>query len=144
MIDRDTCFSALFKLKNAGIDVSDALFVMANEGGVPRRVIEFLRENSPHFQFYRHLQKHQKALAHSLLDYQELSPNKRIITASSFITRVYLAVEYNEIDSSLLEDINVQEIVTGLARAIRGDFSLLDREMLKHGESLKLFYQSKS
>lgn len=143
MIDRQSCYSALFKLKNAGIDITEQLNVMSSTRGVPRKVIEFLRENSPQFQFYRDIQKHQKALAKSLLDYETLSDIDKLITCSSFITRVMIAVKYKNLDSSLLDELNIEEVSEAVDTAIKlNDFGKVNEVLQKHSEGLRLFYQN--
>lgn len=143
MIDRQSCYSALFKLKNAGVDITEQLNVMSSTRGVPRKVIEFLRENSPQFQFYRDIQKHQKALAKSLLDYETLSDVDKLITCSSFITRVMIAVKYKNLDISLLDELNIEEVSEAIDTAIKFyDFDKVNRVLQKHSEGLRLFYQN--
>lgn len=143
MISRQDCYDALFKLKNAGVDISAPLNAMMRESGVPRQVILFLRDNSPQFQFYRDIQKHQKALANSLLDYETLDDISKIITCSSFVTRAMIAVKYKNLDPSLLDDLNISEVSDAINYTLHsGDFSKLDNVLRKHSNSLKLFYES--
>ena len=141
MINRQSCYSALFKLKNAGIDITPQLKMMESNRGVPRGVIEFLRNNSPQFQFYRHLQVHQKTLAKNLLDYEELDNLEKIIVGSSFVTRAMIAVKYNNLDESLLEDLNVAQVSHAVDLAVSSqDYSELNDVLKKHSDNLKLFY----
>ena len=141
MVNRQTVFNALFKLKDAGVDVSSQLNSMANSRDIPRSVIEFLRDNSPQFQFYRHIQKHQHKLAESILDYKDLSDYDKLIACSSFITRALLAVKYNNLSETLLEDLNIEEVSEALDLAInRKDYSKVNQVLNKHCESLKVFY----
>lgn len=141
MINRQSCYSALFKLKNAGIDITPQLKMMESNRGVPRGVIEFLRNNSPQFQFYRHLQVHQKTLAKNLLDYEELDNLEKIIVGSSFVTRAMIAVKYNNLDESLLEDLNVAQVSHAVDLAVSSqDCSELNDVLKKHSDNLKLFY----
>ena len=141
MIDRQAVFKALFKLKDAGLDVSRPLDLMASSRGIPQEVIKFLRDNSPQFQFYRYIQKYQKALAKSILDYEELSVEDKIVALSSFITRAYLAVKYKNLDKSLLDDLSLGEITDALNRSISEyDDSGLDEALSRLKNSLKLFY----
>ena len=141
MIDRQSCYSALFKLKEAGIDISAQLKVMEQESGIPRKVIEFLRDNSPQFQFYRYLQKHQKALAKNILDYNTLDNNDKMIVCSSFITRVYIAIKYKCLDKSLVDELGVKEVSNCLNKSlVYDDISYVDKVMMKHSDSLRYFY----
>ena len=145
MIDRQSCYSALFTLKNAGIDISDQLMIMQKTRGVPRGVLEFLRENSPQFQFYRYIQKHQKALAESLLDYELLSDTEKLITCSSFVTRAMIAVKYKNLDESLLEDLNISEVSEALHEALlTRNMTKVNDVLKKHSESLRVFYKNSS
>ncbi len=141
MINRQDCYTALFTLKDAGIDISKQLELMKNSRGVPRGVIEFLRDNSPQFQFYRHIQQHQKALSKSLRNYENLNEIDKLITASSFLTRAMIAVKYKNLDESLLDDLNIAEVAQALDTAItEKDFEMLDNVLCKHRDSLKVFY----
>ena len=141
VVNRQTVFNALFKLKDAGIDVSSQLNSMANSRDIPRSVIEFLRDNSPQFQFYRHIQKHQHKLAESILDYKDLSDYDKLIACSSFITRALIAVKYGNLNKSLLEDLNIEEISGALNDAISNqDYSKINQVLDKHCNSLKAFY----
>lgn len=141
MIDRQSCYSALFKLKNAGIDIAPQLRIMQESKGVPRGVIEFLRENSPQFQFYRYIQKYQKALAQDILDYETKDEISRLITCSSFVTRAVIAVKYKNLDESLLDDLNVSEVSEAVHRALTAkDFTKINDVLKKHSSNLKLFY----
>lgn len=116
---------------------------MAESRGVPRGVIVFLRDSSPHFQFYRYIQKHQKALASSILDYKTLSDEEKLITCSSFVTRALIAVKYKNLDGSLLDDLNISEVSEAVNLAIsQRDFSQVDHVLEKHCESLRLFYEN--
>jgi len=144
MINRQDCYNALFKLKNAGVNIDEQLSIMTKETGVPRGVIEFLRNNSPQFQFYRYLQKYQKALAESILDYSKLDYESKIVAASSFITRVYLSVKYKNLDASLTDDLDIEGVSDALHDAIlTKDTGKLDIVMEKHTNSLGFFYLNK-
>lgn len=141
MVNRQTVFNALFKLKETGVDVSKQLDSMANSKDIPRDVIEFLRDNSPQFQFYRHLQKHQHKLAESILDYDQLTDHEKMIACSSFITRALIAVKYGNLDKTLLEDLNIEEISEALNHAIvNQNMSKVNNVLEKHRNSLKIFY----
>lgn len=145
MINRQDIYSALFTLKDAGVDISNQLKIMQATKGVPYEVLCFLRTNSPQFQFYGYIQKHQKGLSKSLLNYNELLKEDKLIAASSFVTRVYLAVKYQELSKNLIDDLNVAKLSKALSKAIiTDDFTDLDVIMSMHGESLKLFYKSKN
>lgn len=145
MINRQDCYSALFRLKDAGIDITTQLNIMQGTKGVPYEVLNFLRENSPQFQFYGYIQRKQKGLAKSLLNYETLEDEDKIIAASSFITRVYLATKYQELSKNLVDDLNVSRVVTALEKAIiLSDYRELDNVMKMHGDSLRLFYKSKT
>lgn len=145
MINRQDCYTALFKLKDAGIDITAQLTIMQGTKGVPYEVLNFLRNNSPQFQFYGYIQKRQKGLAKSLLNYTDLEREDKIIAASSFVTRVYLATKYQELSKSLVDDLNVSKVITALEKAIvLEDYRELDNVMKMHGDSLRLFYKSKT
>ena len=141
MINRVSCYDALFRLKQAGINVDDALEAMKNSSGVPREVIVFLRDNSPQFQFYRYIQKYQKALAENILDYKKLSDQDKLITCCSFLTRVLLAVKYKNLGEGLVDDLNINEISDAINTAITEfDYSKVDKVLSKHHDSLEVFY----
>lgn len=143
MIDRQAVYNALFKLKSSGVNVDEQIKLMIDNPGVPRGIIEFLRDNSPQFQFYRYIQKRQKALAENLLDYKELSDNDKLIVCSSFITRALIAVKYKELDESLLDDLNVSEVSDALNFALSANnYSKVNEVLKKHSESLRLFYKN--
>ena len=145
MINRQNIYNALFTLKDAGVDISDQLKIMQEVKGVPYEVLAFLRNNSPQFQFYGYIQKHQKGLSKSLLNYDELINEDKIVAASSFVTRVYLAVKYQELSKNLIDDLNVAKLSKALSKAIAtSDFTDLDTVMKMHGDSLRLFYKSKN
>ena len=114
---------------------------MQESKGVPRGVIEFLRENSPQFQFYRYIQKYQKALAQDILDYETKDEISRLITCSSFVTRAVIAVKYKNLDESLLDDLNVSEVSEAVHHALTAkDFTKINDVLKKHSSNLKLFY----
>lgn len=141
MINRVSCYDALFRLKQAGVDVENALNAMKESAGVPREVIVFLRDNSPQFQFYRYIQKHQKALAENILDYRKLSNQDKLITCCSFLTRVLLAVKYKNLGEGLIDDLNISEFSDAINTAISEmDYSKVDAVLSKHHDSLEVFY----
>lgn len=143
MINRQDCYNALFKLKATGVDVSTQLEIMQRNKGVPYGVIQFLQENSPQFQFYRYIQKRQRKLSESLLDYETLSDTDKIIACSSLITRVMIAVKCKELDESLLDELNISDVSDALNRALSvNDFTRVNEVLKKHSDSLRLFYKS--
>ena len=116
---------------------------MIDNPGIPRGVIEFLRENSPQFQFYRYIQKRQKALAESILDYTELSNLDKLIACSSFVTRALIAVKYKELDASLLDDLNITEVAEAVSSAVSlNNYTKVNEVLKKHSDSLRLFYKN--
>lgn len=144
MITRQTVFSALFKLKDAGTDVSSQLESMKNNSGIPEDVIEFLRDQSPQFQFYRSIQQHQRALMKNILHFDELDTNNKIKVCSSLITRAMIAVEYHNLDESLLEDLRLDKLSKALYKALSDkDYSYLDEVLQGHKNAMLLFYKGK-
>ena len=142
MITRQSCFSALFKLKSAGVDVTTPLKLMKDSSGVPEGVIEFLRDQSPQFQFYRSIQKHQRALMKNILHYDELDNKGKVKVASSLITRAMISVEYNNLDESLLDELSLGKLAHALDRALSDrDYSKLDEVLEGHRVAMKLFYK---
>lgn len=141
MVDRDNCYSALFKLKEAGINIEKPLESMTKNSGVPRDVIEFLRDNSPQFQFYRYLQKHQIALAKEIRNYEEASDTSKIKICSSIITRAMIAIEYNNIDRHIVYELNLADIAEAINYAlISDDYSKVNKVLETHRNSIELFY----
>lgn len=144
MITRQSVFSALFKLKSSGIDVTRQLKIMESKSGIPQEVIEFLQENSPQFQFYRSIQKHQRALMKNVLNYESLDVNGKIKVCSSLITRAMISVEYQNLDESLLEDLRLDKLSRALHKALSDkDYSYLDEVLQGHKNAMLLFYKGK-
>ena len=145
MITRQSCYDALFKLKESGIDVKSQLEVMSNKSGVPAEVVDYLRDKSPQFQFYRSIQKHQRALMKNILNYDRLSELDKIKVASSFITRVVISIEYGNLSEELLSEMSLDKVSLSLHKAISTrDFSKLDEVMKLHQTAVKLFYKGVS
>lgn len=144
MINRQSVFNALFKLKNSGVDVSRQLNLMKDNSGIPQEIVEFLRENSPQFQFYRSIQKHQRALMKNILHYEELDVRSKIKVCSSLITRAMISVEYHNLDESLLEDLRLDKLSKALNKALSDkDYSYLDEVLQGHKNAMMLFYKGK-
>ena len=144
MITRQTVFSALFKLKDAGIDVDKSLRIMEITPGIPQEVVEFLRDQSPQFQFYRSIQLHQRALMKNILHYEDLDVIGKIKVCSSLITRAMISVEYHNLDESLLEDLRLDKIAKALSKALSDkDYSYLDEVLQGHKNAMLLFYKGK-
>ena len=142
MITRQSCFSAIFRLKSAGVDVTAPLKLMQESSDIPEGVIEFLRDQSPQFQFYRSIQKHQRALMKNILHYDELDNKDKIKVASSLITRAVISVEYNNLDESLLDELGLDKIAHALDKALSDrDYSKLDEVFKMHQDAMKLFYK---
>lgn len=145
MITRQDLFNALFKLKEAGIEVQPQLDLLKSESGVPKEVVKFLQDQSPLFQFYRHLQKHQRALMRNILHYDELDTRGKIKICSSLITRAMIAVEYNNIHESLLDELKLSELSGALHRALSDYFyDDLDSVLESYRQSMRLFYKGHS
>lgn len=144
MITRQSCYSALFKLKSAGVNVEDALKVMQSTTEVPEKVLDFLRDKSPMFQFYRSIQQHQRALMKNILHYEELDVRSKIKVCSSLITRAMISVEYHNLDESLLEDLRLDKLSKALNKALSDkDYSYLDEVLQGHKNAMMLFYKGK-
>lgn len=142
MITRQSCYNAIFQLKSAGVDVTAPLKLMQESSDIPEGVIEFLRDQSPQFQFYRSIQKHQRALMKNILHYDELDNKDKIKVASSFITRAVISVEYNNLDESLLDELGLDKIAHALDKALSDrDYSKLDEVFKMHQDAMKLFYK---
>lgn len=145
MITRQSCYSAIFRLKSVGVDVTVPLKMMQETSDIPEGVIEFLRDQSPQFQFYRSIQKHQRALMKNILHYDELDNKDKIKVASSFITRAVISVEYNNLDESLLDELGLDKIAHALDKALSDrDYSKLDEVFKMHQDAMKLFYKGVS
>ena len=140
MITRQTVITALVRLKDAGVDVSQQFESLKHSSGIPREVIEFLRTNSPQFMFYKDLQKHQKALIKNILDYENFDTIGKIKLCSSLITRAMISVEYKNFDKSLLEDLELNRLSGALHKALNDrDYSQLDTVLAEQKRSIKLF-----
>lgn len=140
MITRQDLYRDLFKLKNAGEDITEQLKVMESQRGIPSQVVEFLQDKSPQFKFYRDIQKNQRALMKSILNYESLDRLSKIKVCSSLITRSIIAIEYKNLDESLLSDLKVEK----LAKALEGslltrDDSLLNEVLKEHKNAMSLF-----
>ena len=142
MITRQSVYSALFKLKSTGVDVSRMLNVMKDNSGIPEEVVRFLQDNSPQFQFYRGIQKHQRALMKNILHYEDLDFKGKVKVCSSLITRAMIAVEYNNLDESLLDDLRLDKVAGAINKALVGkDSSFLDEVLEGHKNAMLLFYK---
>lgn len=140
MITRQDVYRDLFKLKNAGEDISSPLKVMESCKGVPQEVVEFLQDRSPQFQFYHDLHKNQKALMKNILKYESFDTNGKIKLCSSLLTRAMIAVEYKNLDESLLEDLQLSKISRALDKALSNkDPSKLDEVLEGHRNAIRLF-----
>jgi hypothetical protein len=144
MITRQSCYLALYKLKNAGINIDSQIELMTKSPGVPREVILFLRENSPQFQYYRYLQKHQKALVKNILNYDTFDNIGKVKVCSSLITRAMIAIEYKDFDQSLMYELDLEGLSEALSKAFNDqDYSKLNESLEKQRESMKLFLKEK-
>lgn len=140
MITRQTVITALVRLKDAGVDVSQQFESLKHSSGIPKETIEFLRTNSPQFMFYKDLQKHQKALIKNILDYENFDTIGKIKLCSSLITRAMISVEYKNFDKSLLEDLELNRLSGALHKALNDrDYSQLDTVLAEQKRSIKLF-----
>jgi hypothetical protein len=143
MIDRQSCYNALFKLRNAGVDITEQLNIMKSSPGIPYKVVEFLRTNSPQFQFYEDIRKNQRALLRNILNYESLDRNSKIKLCSSLITRAFISVEYKHIDESLLSELELDRLSKALDSALSyRDYSKLDEVLESHKKSMLLFIKS--
>lgn len=140
MITRQTVISALVKLKDAGIDVSEQFESLKRNSGISKDLIEFLRTHSPQFMFYKDLQKNQKRLIKNILDYESFDAIGKIKLCSSLITRAMISVEYKNFDKSLLEDLELNRLSEALHKALNDkDYSVLDKVLEEQKQSIKLF-----
>lgn len=140
MTTRQLAFSALFKLKKSGVRVDEQLAQLADNSGVPESVVKFLKENSPQYQFYSYLQKRQKSLLQNLVKYESLGPVEKVKVGSSMITRAMIAVEYKEINPTLIEELRLDRVANALSEVLQGgDDKVLDTAMLSHLEFVKEF-----
>lgn len=145
MITRQSLFEALFKLKNSGVNVDNQLQIMATKSGIPNEVIIFLRDNSPQFQFFRDIQKNQRALMKNILNYEELDTIGKIKVCSSLITRAAISVEYKNINETLLDELDLASLSTALNRAFKDrDYTKLDEALEKYKQSMLLFVKKKN
>lgn len=145
MITRQSIYDALFTLKNTGVNVDYYLSLLTNNSDIPKEIIIFLRENSPQFQFFRYIQQHQKALMKSILDYETLSNYGKIKVLSSFITRVMIAVEYNNISEELVDLLELNELSDAINEALGNqDYSKVNEVLGKLNKSMKLFVKNKN
>lgn len=140
MITRQDIYRDLFKLKNAGEDITESLRVMESRPGIPKEVVEFLQDRSPQFQFYRDIKKNQKALMKNILHYESLDNRSKIKLCSSLVTRAMIAIEYKNLDESLLEDLQLSKVTKALDQAVsRYDYSKLDEVLRSHKSAMQLF-----
>ena len=143
MINRQSCYNALFKLRSAGVDITEQLNIMKSSPGIPYKVVEFLRTNSPQFQFYEDIRKNQRALLRNILNYESLDRNSKIKLCSSLITRAFISVEYKHIDESLLSELELDRLSKALDSALSyRDYSKLDEVLESHKKSMLLFIKS--
>lgn len=140
MITRQDIYRDLFKLKNAGEDITESLRVMESHPGIPKEVVEFLQDRSPQFQFYRDIKKNQKALMKNILHYESLDNRSKIKLCSSLVTRAMIAIEYKNLDESLLEDLQLSKVTKALDQAVsKYDYSKLDEVLRSHKSAMQLF-----
>lgn len=144
MITRQTCYEQLFKLKNLGEDVSDQVKLLTQSKDIPKEVIEFLIDKSAQFYFFRYIQKYQKALMKSILNYEELDNTSKIKVLSSFITRAMISIEYSNIPSELIDDLELEKLSNAMTKAFSSnDYSQVD-DVLKFLKESMLLFVSKS
>ena len=144
MITRQSVYEALYTLKETGVSIDKYINLLSKENGIPNEVLIFLRDNSPQFQFFRYIQQHQKALMKSILDYKELDNHGKIKVLSSIITRVMIAIEYNNLSESLIDALELSEVSKAINQAIEyNDYSLADKVLEKLNTSMKLFVKKR-
>lgn len=142
MITRQSVYSDLFKLKRAGFNIDEQLNIMQTRAGIPQEVVKFLQDNSPQFQFYRDIQKNQRTLMRNIINYESLDTRSKIKLCSSLITRAMIAVEYKNLDESLLEDLHLDKLSNALNKALSDqDYSKLDEALSGHRNAMLLFYK---
>lgn len=140
MITRQSCYEALFRLKDSGVDITSYLELLKESQGVPREVVKFLQEESPQFKFYKDLQKNQRALVKNILNYESLDNIARVKVCSSLITRAMISVEYKNISPVLLEELELDKISNAITKALGNrDYAKLDEVLRGQRETLKLF-----
>lgn len=145
MITRQDLYSDLFKLKNAGVDITEPIKVMESVKGIPDKVVEFLRDHSPQFQFYKDIQKNQKALMKNILNYESLDRVGRIKVCSSLITRSMISIEYKNLDESLLEDLKVSKLAKALESSLSiGDDTMLNEVLSEHRNAVLVYCKSRN
>ena len=144
VITRQSVYEALYTLKETGVSIDKYINLLSKENGIPNEVLIFLRDNSPQFQFFRYIQQHQKALMKSILDYKELDNHGKIKVLSSIITRVMIAIEYNNLSESLIDALELSEVSKAINQAIEyNDYSLADKVLEKLNTSMKLFVKKR-
>lgn len=144
VITRQSVYEALYTLKETGVSIDKYINLLSKESGIPNEVLIFLRDNSPQFQFFRYIQQHQKALMKSILDYKELDNHGKIKVLSSIITRVMIAIEYNNLSASLIDALELSEVSKAINQAIEyNDYSLADKVLEKLNTSMKLFVKKR-
>lgn len=144
VITRQSVYEALYTLKETGVSIDKYINLLSKESGIPNEVLIFLRDNSPQFQFFRYIQQHQKALMKSILDYKELDNHGKIKVLSSIITRVMIAIEYNNLSESLIDALELSEVSKAINQAVEyNDYSLADKVLEKLNTSMKLFVKKR-
>lgn len=145
MINRQSIYNALFKLKESGVDISSQLNLMKDNSGIPKEVVEFLQDKSPQFQFYRSIHQNQRALMKNILRYETLDTRSKIKVCSSLITRAMISIEYKNLDESLLDELGLDRISYALNKALSDrDYSKLDEVLKVHKSAIELFYKGES
>lgn len=144
MITRQDIFKDLFKLKESGVDISSALKLLESQRGIPREVVEFLKDKSPQFQFYEDIHSHQKALMKNVLNYEKLNYYGKVKVGSSLLTRMMIAIEYKNLSECLLRDLKIEMLSSALDAAIsRGNVSPLEEVLEMHKNAMILFCKDK-
>lgn len=144
MITRQDLYNDLFKLKKSGEDVSEMFKIMESHKGIPKEVVEFIKNKSPQFQFYENIHKNLRTLFKNILNYESLSTSSKIKVCSSLITRAVIAVEHDNLNESLLPDLKIEKAARAIEYAVSGKSkSLLDEVLSEHKNAILVYCKSK-
>lgn len=144
MITRQDLYNDLFKLKKAGVDISEPIKVMESYEGLPKSVIEFIKNNSPQFQFYEDLCKNLRTLVKNILNYESFDTYGKVKLCSSLITRAVISIEHNSLNEHLLSDLKLDKIAKSIELALSGQSkSMLDEVLSEHKNAILVYCKSK-
>ena len=145
LTSKHTCYSILSELQQQGYDISDDIKEILEDGTIPKRVVEVLKErHDPVVGFYTNLNNK----AHKIIKESLTCDGKSVATyikiATSLITQATIALEHlyttddNEAQNNFIECIGLKELSRGLNIYFEtGDHTVLVKAVHNNRKDIK-------